>query len=48
MNNQYTNEIKNENEDGDSYLEMVKISDQGFFDDGLVYLFNEKDMDEKY
>ena len=27
---------------------MTKISDQGFYDDGLVYLFNKDDLDQKF
>jgi hypothetical protein len=27
---------------------MTKISDQGFYDDGLVYLFNASDLTAKF
>lgn len=27
---------------------MTKRSDQGFFDDGLVYIFNKDNLEEKY
>lgn len=27
---------------------MAKVSDQGFFDDGLVYLFSKDDLSKKF
>lgn len=39
---------KKDTESGHNFLEMTKKSDQGFFDDGLVYIFNKDNLTEPY
>jgi hypothetical protein len=39
---------RRKNDEGGSFLEMKKQSDQGFFDDGLVYIFNKDDLNAKF